>query len=106
MGWDLHAQESCKILPFLLRYDIFLAKLILLIPNNRITNTAPSPSFLATINGTAASLGCLARTLGPVISGPLFRLGLQAGYVGLPFWTLGVVSGIGLVISQFLRDYP
>ena len=75
-------------------------------PLARITNTAPSPLHLATINGTAASFGCLARTLGPVISGPMFRLGVNIGYVGLPFWTLGAVAGLGVAVSCVLQDHP
>ncbi|KAI9772141.1 MAG: hypothetical protein M1839_002553 [Geoglossum umbratile] len=69
-----------------------------------ITNSSPSPLYLATINGRAASLGCLARTLGPIVSGPLFRLGLRVGYIGLPFWALGGIAGVGLVVSYFSDD--
>ncbi|KFY29274.1 hypothetical protein V493_02449 [Pseudogymnoascus sp. VKM F-4281 (FW-2241)] len=70
-----------------------------------IRNTVPSPIYLATVNGAAASLGCLARTLGPAVSGPLFRLGLQTGYVGLPFWLLGVVTGLGGIVSLYLVNH-
>lgn len=72
----------------------------------RITNSAPSPLHLATINGYAASLGCLARTLGPIVSGPLFRLGQEIGHIELPFWTLGGVAGLGVVLSVYLKDHP
>ncbi|KFY08032.1 hypothetical protein V492_06590 [Pseudogymnoascus sp. VKM F-4246] len=68
-------------------------------------NAVLSPMHLATVNGAAASIGCLARTLGPAILGPLFRFGLQTGYVGLPFWLLGVVSGLGGIVSFYLVDY-
>lgn len=71
----------------------------------RLTNTVPSPIYLATVNGAAASLGCLARTLGPAVSGPLFKLGLQIGYVGLPFWLLSVVTGLGGIVSLYLVDH-
>ncbi|KFY49161.1 hypothetical protein V495_00680 [Pseudogymnoascus sp. VKM F-4514 (FW-929)] len=70
-----------------------------------ITNTVPSSMYLAKVNGAAASLGCLARTLGPVVSGPLFRLGLQTGYVGLPFWLFGAVTGLGGIVSLYLTDH-
>src|SRR5271156_1035580 len=70
---------------------------------DRITNTAPSPIYLSTINGAATSLGCLARTLGPAVSGMLFRLGLDVGSAGLAFWALGAVAGLGLVVSFTLR---
>ncbi|KAH8816864.1 MFS multidrug transporter [Xylogone sp. PMI_703] len=71
-----------------------------------ITNTVPSPEQLAIVNGAAVSFGCLARTFGPAISGPLFRLGLEIGYIGLPFWLLGVVTCLGLTVSLCLRDHP
>lgn len=73
-------------------------------PAYRITNTVPSPIYLATVNGAATSLRCLAQTLGPAISGPLLRLGLQTGYVGLPFWLLGAVKGMGSIVSLYLVD--
>jgi hypothetical protein len=76
------------------------------LPQSRITNTAPSPIYLARINGTAASLGCLARTLGPATTGWLFRLGRDIGYIGLPFWSLGAVAGMGLAVSYSLQDHP
>ncbi|KAH8761399.1 MFS multidrug transporter [Hyaloscypha finlandica] len=71
-----------------------------------ITNTAPSTVHLAKINGASASLGCLARTLGPAVSGALYRWGLQIGFIGLPFWSLSAIMGVGLGVSFLLRDYP
>lgn len=71
----------------------------------RVTNKVPSSIYLATVNGAAASLRCLARTLGPAVSGPLFRLGLQTGYVKLPFWLLGAVTGLGGTVSLYLVDH-
>jgi hypothetical protein len=71
----------------------------------RVKSTVSSPIYLATGNGAAASLGCLARTLGPAVSGPLFRFGLQIGYVGLPFWLLGVIAGLGGIVSLYLVDH-
>lgn len=76
------------------------------LPQPRITNTAPSPIYLSTINGAATSLGCLARTLGPATTGWLFRLGRDIGYIGLPFWALGAVAGMGLAVSYSLQDHP
>jgi hypothetical protein len=72
----------------------------------RITNTAPSPVHLARINGASASLGCLARTFGPAVSGVLYRWGLQIGCIGLPFWSLSAIMGVGFGVSFLLRDYP
>lgn len=76
------------------------------IHSSRITNTVSSPAHLATVNGAAASLGCLARTLGPLVSGLLFRLGNQIGITGLPFWALGAAARFGLVAATLLKDLP
>lgn len=72
----------------------------------RLTNTTPSPRYLATVNGAAASMTCLARSIGAAVSGSMFQLGITEGYAGLPFWTLGVLAGIGAVTTLFLRDMP
>ncbi|PGH02299.1 hypothetical protein GX51_04740 [Blastomyces parvus] len=71
-----------------------------------ITHTSPSPLHLATVNGAASSLGCLARSVGAAMSGSIFRLGLQEGVIGLPFWTLGAIALTGAILSCFMRDEP
>lgn len=73
---------------------------------NRITNTSPSSQALAKINGAAASLGCLARSVGPLLTGKLFALGLREGYLQIPFWTLGAVAVLGGLEALLLKDYP
>ncbi|KMU86789.1 hypothetical protein CIHG_04578 [Coccidioides immitis H538.4] len=57
------------------------------------------------INGVAASFGCLARSIGPLISGRLFKWGIQEGYIGIAFWTLSTVAFIGALESFFLLDH-
>ncbi|KAK4154548.1 protein zinc induced facilitator-LIKE 1 [Chaetomidium leptoderma] len=70
-----------------------------------ITSTSPSSQALTRINGAAASFGCLARSVGPLLSGKLFAAGLQSGYLQIPFWTLGAVALVGAVESAFLLDH-
>jgi hypothetical protein len=72
----------------------------------RLTNTTPSPMHLATVNGAAASIGCLARSIGAAVSGSMFHVGLTSGYIGIPFWTLGAIAATGSVLSWFLKDEP
>ena len=60
-----------------------------------MTNATPLPKYLGTVNGTAASIGCLARSVGAAISGSMFHVGLTNGFIGLPFWTLAAISAIG-----------
>jgi hypothetical protein len=74
--------------------------------NTSIANTTPSSTLLAATNGFAASLSCLARSLGPGISGIMFRLGIEMGYVALPFWMLSIWATFGAIGSWWLRDYP
>ncbi|OAL74765.1 hypothetical protein A7D00_0359 [Trichophyton violaceum] len=71
-----------------------------------LTNTSPSPLHLATVNGAAASMGCLARSVGAAVSGSMFHLGLQHHAIGLPFWALAVIATVGNILSRFLRDKP
>ncbi|EFR02386.1 hypothetical protein MGYG_05382 [Nannizzia gypsea CBS 118893] len=71
-----------------------------------VTNTSPSPLHLATVNGAAASMGSLARSVGAAVSGSMFHLGLQHQVIGLPFWALAVTATVGGIISRFLRDEP
>ncbi|KAL2263942.1 hypothetical protein VTK26DRAFT_4129 [Humicola hyalothermophila] len=71
-----------------------------------ITNTSPSSQALARINGAAASFGCLARSVGPLLSGKLFAAGLRSGYLQIPFWALGAVALVGAIVSAFLLDHP
>ena len=73
---------------------------------DRLTNTSPSPLHLATVNGAAASMGCLARSVGAAVSGSMFHLGLQHHAIGLPFWALAVIATVGNILSRFLRDKP
>lgn len=69
-----------------------------------LTNNAPSPIYLATINGVAASCGCLAKTAGPATVGALYEIGTGAGNIGIPFWILGLVALLTLGLSLFLRE--
>ena len=61
---------------------------------------------LATVNGAAASVTCLARSIGAAISGSMFHIGLTTGYIGIPFWILSVIAAAGATLSWFLRDKP
>jgi hypothetical protein len=70
----------------------------------RITNTTPSREGLARVNGAAASFGCLARSLGPLISGKLLAIGVATHHLEIPFWALSGVALLGLAEAPFLRE--
>ena len=71
----------------------------------RITNTAPTPEDLSAVNGASASFSCLARSIGPLITGPLFDWSNTEGIAGLPFWAMAVVAAMAAIEAWFLKDH-
>ncbi len=69
-----------------------------------IANAAPSKSVLGSINGVAASIACLARALGPILTGFFHTAGLKMGYNGLAWWIGGVVCAIGAFESFWMEE--
>lgn len=69
-----------------------------------VNNCTPHPSVLGSLHGLAQSTSSLARTVGPVLSGYLYGLGLKHGLVGAVFWGLSSVAVIGFVASMFVRE--
>ena len=69
-----------------------------------IANAAPSKSVLGSINGVAASIACLARALGPSITGFLHTAGLKMGYNGVAWWIGGLVCAIGALESFWMEE--
>jgi len=69
----------------------------------RITNMTPCKTGLAKANGAAASLSCLARSIGPLMTGKLFAFGVATRHLEAPFWALGGVALIGAAQSLFFR---
>lgn len=62
-----------------------------------LTNSAPSLRILGTLNGVATSVTALGRAIGPAIEGWTFSVGLNIGYVILPWWTLAVIAALGAI---------
>ena len=69
-----------------------------------INNCAPHPSVLGTIHGFAVSVSSLARTVGPMLCGWLYGVGLSHGVVGAVFWGLAAVALCGLLVSFWLKE--
>ncbi|KAN0069593.1 Major facilitator superfamily domain containing protein [Elaphomyces granulatus] len=62
-----------------------------------LTNSATSLLLLGTLNGVGTSASAVGRALGPAIVGSAFSLGIEMGYVILPWWilaALGVLAAI------------
>jgi len=79
---------------------------VIAFPSNAIllANAAPSKSVLGTINGVAASTACLARALGPIVSGAIHSAGLKLGSTGLAWWACGIVCAIGALESYWMEE--
>lgn len=69
-----------------------------------LNNSSPHPSVLGTVHGMGQSISSAARTLGPVLGGYLYGLGLSKGIVGAVFWVLSGVAVCGIVASWFVRE--
>ena len=68
-----------------------------------VNNCTPDPSVLGTIHGVAASVGSLARTLGPAVAGLLFAVGLDIRFVGLTWWVLAGMGAFAVLTSRWVR---
>ncbi|KAK1750797.1 major facilitator superfamily domain-containing protein [Echria macrotheca] len=69
-----------------------------------VNNCTPHPSVLGTVHGIGQSVSSFARTLGPMLCGFLYGLGLARGVVGAVWWGLSGVSICGVVASFFVRE--
>lgn len=69
-----------------------------------LTNSAVSLRVLGTINGVATSVSALGRAIGPALEGWLFSVGLNTGYMILPWWTLAAIGGLGLIPVWYLVE--
>ena len=56
-----------------------------------LNNCSPHPSVLGTVHGMGQSVSAAFRTVGPVVSGWWYGIGLERGVVGAAWWgTAGV----------------
>ncbi|KAI9773134.1 MAG: hypothetical protein M1840_008255 [Geoglossum simile] len=69
-----------------------------------LTNSAASLRILGTLNGFATSISAIGRGVGPAIGGGTFTLGVEIGYVVLPWWTIAVMSIGGAIPVWWLIE--
>ncbi|KAL2022030.1 hypothetical protein VTK56DRAFT_6270 [Thermocarpiscus australiensis] len=69
-----------------------------------VNNCTPHPSVLGTVHGIGQSVSSFARTVGPVLCGFLYGLGLARGVVGAVWWGLSGVAVCGFLASLFVRE--
>ncbi|KAK6361125.1 hypothetical protein TWF730_004872 [Orbilia blumenaviensis] len=70
-----------------------------------ITNCAPNPSNLGSVNGLAQTLSAAGRAVGPLSAGGLFTLGTNYRHgEWIPWGVFGAIAVIGFVISFGIRQ--
>ncbi|KAL4961304.1 major facilitator superfamily domain-containing protein [Aspergillus stella-maris] len=69
-----------------------------------LTNSAKSLSVLGTLNGVATSASALGRAAGPALLGPIFSLGVRAGYIIIPWWFLSFLAVIAGIPTLFIVE--
>ena len=69
-----------------------------------LTNSARSLRLLGTLNGVATSLSASGRALGPTIGGTVFTLGIDLGYLIIPWFTIAGLAALGNVPVWWLVE--
>jgi MFS family permease len=69
-----------------------------------VNNCCPHPSVLGSVHGIAQSVSSFTRTVGPVLGGWLYGVGLNEGMVGLAWWCMSCVALVGAVAGRFVRE--
>lgn len=69
-----------------------------------VNNCSPHPSVLGTVHGLGQSVSSGARTIGPMIGGLVYGIGLNAGFVGLVWWCLSSIAVCGCLASLLVRE--
>ncbi|KAB5577571.1 major facilitator superfamily domain-containing protein [Coniochaeta sp. 2T2.1] len=69
-----------------------------------VNNCTPHPSVLGTVHGLGQSVSSFARTIGPMLCGFLYGLGLAKGIVGAVWWGLSGVAVCGVLASWWVRE--
>ncbi|KAF3484023.1 uncharacterized protein GIQ15_03347 [Arthroderma uncinatum] len=69
-----------------------------------LTNSAPSVRVLGTLNGVATSVSAIGRAVGPAALGGIFSIGVRAGYMIIPWWTLAVIAVISALPAFWIVE--
>lgn len=69
-----------------------------------VNNCTPHPSVLGSVHGIGQSVSSFARSVGPIMGGFLYGLGLAKGVVGAVFWCLSGVAVCNIIVSWFVRE--
>ena len=69
-----------------------------------VNNSSPHPSVLGTIHGIAQSASSATRTVGPVLAGWIYGVGLSKGIVGLAWWCMAGLAVLGAIAGRFVNE--
>jgi len=69
-----------------------------------LTNSAASLRILGTLNGVATSVSAIGRAAGPALAGTAFTLGVEAGFVIIPWWFLAIIGFLGAIPVWWLVE--
>lgn len=69
-----------------------------------LTNSAASVRVLGRLNGVATSFGAIGRAIGPAIGGWAFTLGVDIGYVIVPWWILTAIMVLCMIPISHLVE--
>lgn len=69
-----------------------------------LTNSASSLRILGTLNGVSTSVSALGRATGPAVGGLTFSLGVDKGYLIMPWWTLAAFAVLGALPVWWLVE--
>jgi hypothetical protein len=69
-----------------------------------LNNCSPHPSVLGTVHGIGQSVSATFRTVGPVVGGWWFGIGLEKGMVGLAWWGVAGVALAGCVTGGWVYE--
>lgn len=69
-----------------------------------LNNCSPHPSVLGTIHGLGQSVSAGFRTVGPIVGGWWYGIGLDWGMVAFSWWAVAGMSVMGWIASQLLYE--
>lgn len=69
-----------------------------------VNNSSPHPSVLGTVHGIAQSVSSATRTVGPVLAGYVYGLGLNDGVVGAAWWGMAGLAVIGAIAGRWVKE--
>ncbi|DAA74831.1 TPA_exp: Uncharacterized protein A8136_2249 [Trichophyton benhamiae CBS 112371] len=97
---------STRQLATVILMAIKLSAVVFAFPSSIIllTNSASSVSVLGTLNGVATSASAIGRAIGPAALGAIFSIGVKAGYMIIPWWTLAFIAAISALPAFWIIE--